>query len=165
MKAILRINDSTDAVSEEEVNVNGTLTVKLDRKEIAAFITRQYQPLLAQFPELKIQYLDTNLGDLFHVDDYTLFLDFCVEPELDDAKAIEMKEAITWWLEHRHERPTGHDENRPMCPYCEVYIDHLAYNGENYYHSDCDTTITGETREAEAFMRCKWDGRGDYEGE
>ncbi len=54
-----------------------------------------------------------------------------------------------------------------MCPYCEEHIDHLAYNGENYYcpRPSCDTTITGGTREAEAFMSRKWDGRGEYEGE
>lgn len=161
MEATLRINDSTEnELWEEEVNVNGTLTVEFDRKEIAEFIARQYQPLLDQFPDLQIQHLDTNLGD------YTFFLDFCVEAA-HIVDGGEMKEAIAWWLKHRQERPSGHDENLPMCPYCEEYINHLAYNGENYYcpHPNCDTTITGETREAEAFMSRKWDGRGDYEGE
>lgn len=61
-----------------------------------------------------------------------------------------------------------------MCPYCEERISYLAYNGDptftstavsggSYYCPKCETTITIKRREAYAFMRREWDGRGDMD--
>ena len=92
--ATVRIKDNTD--TEEEHNVNGTLTITLPRQEIAELIAKQYEPLLQQFPDLQVQHLDTNLGH------YDFFLDFSVEAD-DPVRGRE--EEITWWLEHRNESP------------------------------------------------------------
>lgn len=94
MKVQANISDTTD--SEEEHNVNGTLNITLDRQEIARLIAEQYKPLLERYPDLKIQHLDTNLGD------YTLFLDFCVEPDNEHKLPSDMQEVIEWWLQNRH---------------------------------------------------------------
>jgi len=118
MKVQANISDTTD--SEDEYNVNGTLNITLDRKEIAQLIAEQYKPLLERYPDLKIQHLDTNLGD------YTLFLDFCVETDNEHKLPSDIQEVIEWWLQHRHERPTGdltygqlEDFTLFACPYCE----------------------------------------------
>ena len=87
----MRLQDTTEYPSEEEVNVNGTVygtphTTPDD--DVLKYIKEYYKKALEQFPELEAIILDRGPEE-----GGTDWVDCCLE--YPDGK--DMKEVILWW--------------------------------------------------------------------